>query len=426
MHKSAAFIISGLTILAQTGVAQINAQEHSYSHYATQDEYDAASSHQFAAEIVSPFTPFTGKITKNKVRLRLLPNLDSAIIKELAQNDMLIVVGETDDFYAVQAPAGLKSYVFRTYVLDNVIEANRVNVRLQPDTEAPIIVQLQSGDRIEGQVSPLNNKWLEITPPSITRFYVSKDYIEKLGDASMLATIEKKREEVNILLNSAYLASQAEMQKSFPEINMDTVYANLNKIVNEYKGFQEQTARAKELISSIQDNYLQKKISYLEAKTKIVQDDWQQKNQQLTDQMKSQQQKMSCLEQQLKKTNGAAPFIAQNNGISNKMAAWVPVEKSLYETWAQNHDNRSQEEYYLEQSNSSVALRGIIEPYNRVIKNKPGDYILVNQSNHLPIAYLYSTQVNLQDRVGHTVTIYGSPRENNSFAFPAYFVLGIE
>jgi hypothetical protein len=146
--------------------------------------------------------------------------------------------------------------------------------------------------------------------------------------------------------------------------------------------------------------------------------------------MKSQQQKMSTLEQQLKMNNGSAPYLAHENSIntvmSNKMAAWLPTEQALYEDWAKYHDHQSQDEYYKVLNESAIALRGIIEPYNRVIKNKPGDYVLVNQSNHLPIAYLYSTKVNLQDRVGHEVTIFGTPRDNRSFAFPAYFVISVE
>jgi len=418
MYKQIIFAISSLALLALSSVSAHAEQE---SCYLMQEETASNRSETPAA----PFTPFTGKVTKNKVRLRAQPNLDSPVVKELSQNDMLIISGEADDFFAVQPPNGLKAFVFRTYVLDNVIEASRVNVRLQPDTEAPIIAQLKAGDRIEGNISSVNSKWLEISPPSTARFYVSKDYIEKIGDASMMGILEKKRDEINILLNATYLASQTEMQKSFPEINLDQVYLNLNKLINEHKGYPEQAARAKELLSSTQDAYLQKKISYLEAKTKIVQEDWQQKNQQLNEQMKSQQQKMSHLEQQLNRPNGSAPFIAYN-GMSNKMAAWVPVEKSIFEEWSRNNDDRSEEEFYQEQSQSTVALRGTIEPYNRVIKNKPGDYVLVNQSNHLPIAYLYSTKVNLQDHVGHVVTIQGAQRNNNNFAFPAYFVLSIE
>lgn len=425
MRKSTTLLLSGLILMAQVPATQIYADPSTYNR-SSQNENDASAA-QFVETPITPFTSFTGKVTKNKVRLRLQPNLEGPILKELVQGDMLIIVGETEDFYAAQPPTGSKAYVFRTYILDGVVEASRVNARLEPDLEAPVVAQLHSGDHVQGVVSALNNKWLEIAPPASTRFYVAKDYIEKIGDASMLATIEKRRNEVNILLNNTYLASQAEMQKSFPEINLDGVYANFNKIITQYASFTEQAARAKELLASTQDSYLQKKISYLEAKTKIVQDDWQTKNSQLNEQMKNQQQKLSNMEQQLQRQNGNVPYVAQvNNGLSNKMAAWLPVEQSIYENWSRSNDNKSKEEFYEAMGQSAVALRGIIEPYNRVIKNKPGDYILVNQSNHLPIAYLYSTQVNLLDRVGQQVTIYGSPRDNNSFAFPAYFVLSIE
>lgn len=371
----------------------------------------------------APFEAFTGKVTKNKVRLRQQPNLDGPILRELKQGDLLIVVGETDEFYAVQPPADTKAYVFRTYILDNVVEANRVNVRMLPDVDAPVIAQLSTGERVNGTVSATNNKWLEITPPASTRFYVAKDFIEKLGDPSLMTTIEKRREEVNILLNSSYLVSQTELQKSFPEINLDGVYTNFNKIIKEYTDFPEQVARARELLSMVQDNYLQKKIAYLETKTMHAQNDWQNKNSELNAQVKNQQQKLTLLEQQLQKKSGYRP---STSGISTKMAAWMPVEQAVYESWAAQNNNRSQEEFYLEQQEKAVVLSGIIEPYSRIIKNKPGDYMIVNQSNNLPIAYLYSTKANLQDAVGHHVTIHAVPRPNNNFAFPAYFVLWIE
>ncbi|MEI8364888.1 MAG: SH3 domain-containing protein [Parachlamydiaceae bacterium] len=385
-----------------------------------------------APKQAASFSAFTGKVTKNKVRLRIQPSLESPILKELSPNDMLIVVGETEDFYAVQAPTGIKAYVFRTFVLDNVVEASKVNVRLEPDLEAPVIAQMHSGDRVEGIISPLNNKWLEIAPPASARFYVSKDYIENIGTPSVMAKLEKRRDDVNILLNSTYLSAQKEMQKPFPEITLEGVYTSLNKVINDYRDYPEQVARAKELLISTQDNYLQKKIVFLESKTKTVQDDWESKSNQLNEQVKSQQQKMSQMEQMLKKNSGTVAQDSKSSqdqlpyGMSNKMAAWLPAEASLYTAWQQSNPDRSQTEFYHEQSSQSVALKGILEPYNRVIKNKPGDYLLVNQTTHLPVAYLYSTQVNLQDRVGHEVTVYGSPRDNRNFAFPAYFVLSVE
>lgn len=427
MRKAAKLVISSVALVVQTALVFAETNNTYYTDVSPQDITTAKAPQQTSGS----FSPFTGKITKNKVRMRVLPNTDSTIIKELKQGDLLIVVGETEDFYAVQAPSGIKGYIFRTYVLDNVVEASKVNVRQEPDMEAAVIGQLHTGERVNGTVSTLNNKWLEISVPETSRFYVSRDYVERIGDTSMMATIEKRRDEVNILLNSTYLSSQTEMQKSFPEIDLDRIYANFNKVINEYKDFPEQVARAKELISSIQDSYLQKKVAFLEAKTKFIQEDWQSKNSQLTEQMRSQQSKMSQMEQQLQRSKGAAPYIAQSSGansnqeISAKMKAWIPAEDALYDEWSKTN-NRSQEDFYREQNDQAVTLRGVIEPYNRVIKNKPGDYILVNQSTHLPIAYIYSTKINLQDRVGHEVTIYGSPRDNKNFAFPAYFVLSAE
>lgn len=417
MSLSRIFFTTLLTIAFQINTPHVFAEDAS------------ASSGSATTRSSTPFHTFTGRVNKNKVRLRQQPNLESPIMKVANQGDLLIVVGENDDFYAVEPPADIKAYIFRTYVLDNVVEGNRINVRLHPDVDAPVIAQLNGGDRVEGTISPQNNKWLEIAVPKAARFYISKDYVENIGGPQMMATIQKRRDDVNLLLNSTTLAGQSEMQKSFPEINLESVYANLNKIATNYTDFPEQVARAKAVLAELQDAYLKKKLSYLEAKAKMTQEDWQEKNSHLTQQMQAQQQRLSQLEQQLQTEKGRKPVMPQMGAvqsgsyISNKMSAWLPIEQEVYNNWARENGNRSQEEFYEDQKQNAVVLTGIIEPYSRSVRNKPGDYVLLNQSSHLPIAYLYSTQVNLQDKIGQSVTIQAVPRNNNNFAFPAYFVL---
>ena len=66
----------------------------------------------------------------------------------------------------------------------------------------------------------------------------------------------------------------------------------------------------------------------------------------------------------------------------------------------------------------------MIEPYTYSVKEKPGDFIL--RSGESPIAYLYSTHIDLEKWVGKSVTVMTSPRPNNHFAFPAFFVLSVE
>lgn len=375
-----------------------------------------------AQEASTPIEPFTGKVNRNKVRVRQQPNLESPILKELSQGDLVIVLGEDDEFYALRPPAGIKGYVFRTFVLDNVVEGSRVNIRLEPDLNSPIIAQLNTGDRVNGAISSANSKWLEISLPENARFYVAKEYIEKIGDVNMMARIEKRRDEVNRLLNTTYLISQTEMQKSFPEIQLEGIVANYNKVIKDYTDFPEQTIRAKELLSLLQDNYIQKKITYLEAQNKVALQDLHKKETLLKTQENLAAKKgLGKVDEE----DFAIDFGAEN-GINSKMAEWAPIENNLYEAWATEHYGQSQEDFYLSQAQQTISLKGIVEAYSRSVKNKPGDYLLINQSNHLPIAYLYSTKINLQPKLGHEVTIHAVPRPNNNFAYPAYFVLSVD
>jgi hypothetical protein len=65
-----------------------------------------------------------------------------------------------------------------------------------------------------------------------------------------------------------------------------------------------------------------------------------------------------------------------------------------------------------------------VEAYASPVKNKPGDFII--RDKDLPVAYVYSTQVNLQNLVGKKVTMIGIPRSSNNFAFPTFFIISVE
>jgi hypothetical protein len=360
-----------------------------------------------------PFTAFTGKILKNKVRLRLNPSLDSPIIQELSRGDLFEVTGETDDFFAVLPSPDKKAYIFRTFVLDNTVEGTRVNVRLEPSTDAPVLAQLNSGDHVEGSISPTNNKWLEITMPESVRFFVAKEYVEKAGDANLVKTLAAKRIEVNQLLNSTYQIGQLELQKPFEEIRLDGIIANYDKIISDYPEFPEQGARARELLKMTEDNYLQKKIAYLEAKAQ------------------NNVQPFTPPQEPLNPSDSFAseptqPTHTHTTEVTAKMTAWSSTEQNLFNEWALTHNEMNMDAFYAEQRDQAKSMTGIVEPYTKAVKNKPGDFLLVNPATHLPIGFLYSTTVNLQDRVGQQVTILASPRDNHHFAYPAFFVLGVE
>lgn len=386
----------------------------------TQTNSEAATAKEPVVKLPQPpFKAFTGKVSRNKVRLRVQPTLDGAIVRELNKGDMIVVVGETDDYYAVQAPADLKGYIYRTLVLDSVVEGNNVNVRLEPSLDSPIISQLNAGDKVDGRISPQNNKWMEILPPANTRFFVSKDFIEKAGDANLLATINRRKNDVNTLLQQTTDEAEEQLQKPYEQIQIDPVIAGFKKVIDNYAEFPEQVSTAKDRLTATQEEFLKKKVAYLEEQNRLKSESLRTNINRAREPQKQPEQIKPV--QEFVEKPVAQPI---ENQKTAKMATWDPVEDKLYQAWCRQRGYCSREDYYSSQRAEAISLRGVIEPYNRPVKNKPGDYVLVN-SGHLPIAYLYSSFVNLQDYVGQEISIEVTPRPNNQFAFPAYFVLDV-
>ena len=344
--------------------------------------------------------PFTGKIKGRKVRMRLRPDLDSRIIKELSKNELVIVVGEKGDFWAVQAPSGTKGYVFRSFVLDNVIEGSHVNIRLEPSLDAPVIAHLNVGDKIENPiVSPINAKWFEITPPSETRFYIAKEYVEYAGGPEIKAQMDRRASTAEQLIDASSLLSKAELRKPFEEIDFDRVVKGFHTVISDYTDFPDLVEQAKEALTTVQEAYLQKRITHLETQPA---------------------EQYDTLSKQSQKTEEFENISV----LTDKMKLWEPIEEALYMSWANIHDNKTQPDYYEEQKLAAVEITGIIEPYTAPVKNKPGDFLLRNKD--MPVGYVYSTQINLQSLVGKNVRLIATPRPNNNFAFPAYYVVGVQ
>lgn len=405
-----------------------------------------------------PFEAFTGKVNGNKVRMRTQPDLDGKIIKELNKGDLLIIVGENNGYYAVKPPKGTKAYVFRSYVLDNVIEVGKVNVRLEPGLEGQVIGYLKAGDRVEGTISTINNKWLEIDPPSTAKFYVAKEYIQSVGSPAVFESIQRRKNEADDILNNAYSLSQTELRKPFDQINLEQIYQQFNKIIKDYQDFPEQVAKAKEGMDIVQKTYLQKQIAYLESKTQQTEESLQAKQASINAEIEGYQKKLAELEEQLKKERSASnssdatteaaepakvipepesstppasisapPKTTKEqtaDAVTPQMAYWVPIEDGYYKNWLRNHPPGSLDDFYKAEQIKSVTLQGTIEPFSHTIKNRPGDFVL--KVNNLPVAYLYSTRLNLNTMLGRPVKVIALPRPNNHFAYPAYFVLTVE
>lgn len=350
-----------------------------------------------AKKPAKPFTPFTGKVKGNKVRVRLKPDIDSQIIREVNKGDLFDIVGEEGDFYAISPPSDAKAYVFRPYVMNNTIEGNHVNVRLSPDTEAPILCHLNQGEHVEGVISETNPKWYEVKAPKSTRFFVAKDLIDNIGSPEVKKKLDERKETVDALYESTLAISGAELDKPFDEIDMDRITYGFKTIINDYADFPDYVEKAKEALAAANETHLQKKVSFLQLKTSGLQ-----------------------------KSHSPRAEIITAHQMNDRMKQWKPVEENLFLQWASNNPTSADtiDEFYSKERARAIPLKGIIEAYSAPVKNKPGDFII--RQNDVPVAYVYSTQINLENFVGKNVTLQALPRPNNNFAFPAYFIVGVE
>jgi uncharacterized protein YgiM (DUF1202 family) len=373
------------------------------------------------------FKPFTGKVTRNRVRLRAAANLDSHIIHQMNQGELFAVIDADDEFYAIAPTAGTKAYVFRTYVLDGAIEGEHVNVRLSPDLDAPVVAQLNTGDTVDGVICESATKWLEFDAPAAVKFYVAKDYVENAGPIELLAQLKTRGIDAEQLLAEGYLLSQSELQKPFDEMSLETMQRNFQTALSEYSDLSAVAEKAQAGMELAQDAYLEKKISFLESKASNSTSAAATRNEELDRAVQDYQNKLSELEEKyLPAAEANETEIAITHPSSFGSGVWSPIEVAQYRKWQRASGNGSIDEFYQEEELSAQALSGTLQQYDRSVKNKPGDYMLFSDKTGAPIAFLYSTKVNLSSSVGKRVSLRAAERPNNHFAFPAYHVLSVE
>jgi len=348
------------------------------------------------------FNGFTGKIIGSNVRMRGGANLDSAVITELSKGEYVVVVGEQDDFYVVEAPAGLRAYIFRSFVIDDCVEGDRVSIRLFPDREAPIIGYYNTGQPlVGGTVCKQNKKWLEIPAPKGTQFYIAKEFIEYAGKVELKAVHDKRKTNVAQLFESTELLVQSEMCKTFHEIDIKRITQGFQTIIDDYTDFPTFVAKAKHALAEVQENYLHRKIAFLETKASKM-----------------------CKGQVEDIYKDSTYSSEDTTSSSDRMKVWEPIEQALFLSWSSIHHAKTMDDFYHDQKMKCRTISGILEAYREPVKNKPGDFIL--KDHDMTVAYIYSIHVDLDKYVGKRVNLMVASRPNNNFAFPAYYVLNVE
>jgi SH3-like domain-containing protein len=386
--------VAALSLLTFTAVSADEGFVTSPEHFNQEQQAQVPASLPKPALLkkLEAFKPFTGKVKGKRVRLRASADMESAVIRELSQGELISIIEDKGDFYGVMPTSDSKAYVFRSYVLDNTIEGTRVNVRLKPNTEAPVIAHLNSGDKINGQVCSQNSKWMEIKAPESARFYVAKEFIEHAGGPELKSQYEKRLSHGKQMLEASLSLAKSELKRTYDRIDLEKVSGPLKGLIEEFADIQEISQTAQSELVALQETLLQKRISFLEDKARGIEPQ--------------------------------SEVAKESDTVTDKMKLWEPIEEALYLSWSSINEDKNLEHYYEEQKLSAVAFSGVVEAYETSSRNKPGDY-LIKDGGQIK-ACLYSTKIDLQKYIGKKITIYGIERPNNNFAFPSYFVVEAE
>jgi hypothetical protein len=341
------------------------------------------------------FTQFTGKINSQNVRLRKDASIESPIIQELNEGQHVLVVGRTDDFFAIKPTSNTKFYVYRTYVIDGMIEGHNVNVRLKPDLNAPVVMQLQSGTNVRGQVCQANTKWFEITPPEESILYIAQEFVDRVGDSTYIHTAEQREQEAVQLAEQMEVLCNEEMKKPYHAMDMAQAEQISLKLITQYSDFSQEVQKTTHLLKNLKENYLTKKAQFVQVGN-------------LDDEAASENANIQAA-------------LNEQDEPSKQTQKWHQTEYNLYLGWINDHPEKTFDDFKKASLVNAVRLKGTIERFHSSLPTKPGDFLLIQDG--LPVAYLYSIEVSLEDLVGKEVSFSAVQRNNNHFAFPAYLVV---
>ena len=209
------------------------------------------------------------------------------------------------------------------------------------------------------------------------------------------------------------------MQKKLRGNGAQETALKFQNVIRSYSDFPESVQMAKQGLALLKDTYLQKKIAYLESRSEL--------SEAAKDELiaKHKADNQALFENEIVKPDPNL-FGKRNapKAETGRMHFWDTIEESLYLSWSAFHAGKKMDDFYQEQKANATVIIGKVETYDHPVKNKPGDYVLRNAG--APLAFVYSTQVDLEKFVGKNITMLVSPRPNNHFAFPAYFVLSVE
>ena len=128
-----------------------------------------------------PAVPFVGKVTGSKVNVRAGANPNFEVIHHVVRGEPVIVEAQAGDWYAITLPPEASCFIAAKFVAREAGSAGRVtganvNLRGGPGTKFNALGKISAGESVS--VLGEQEGWLRIVPPSATRGWIAKTYVQ--------------------------------------------------------------------------------------------------------------------------------------------------------------------------------------------------------------------------------------------------------
>lgn len=141
----------------------------------------------------SKIPPFQGQVNADSINIRSDSTVSAELICKVNKGDYLEVVSELYNWYKVKLPVGAPSFIKNNLVKflgSDVLEIskNRVNIRLRPNMSSPIVGKIEKGERVKYLAH--RGRWLKVEPTGKSFGWIHTKFVDKITPVDRLENIE--------------------------------------------------------------------------------------------------------------------------------------------------------------------------------------------------------------------------------------------
>lgn len=178
--------------------------------------------------------PFVGRVTGNRVNVRVGSNANTAVVTQLNKGKLVLVLEEDDAFFFIEPPEGTTFWIYSRLVRDGWPKSDDVNVRSGPGTHYPIVCQVDKNTSLD--IVEEKEKWIRIRPPQGSTAKINKDYVVYFSTPENYAAKLEEEKISQEQFKEIEAFRRVELNKSMMEINFDLLLGKYQNLLDQFPG----------------------------------------------------------------------------------------------------------------------------------------------------------------------------------------------